>query len=182
MWDKGDERVKDENMQGISFLRSCRRRVIISEHYSSGSAFMHVRGEWEGDAEVRLVKWMSFKVLDESRGSGVVVVGVTIISKILRVFFNKSWLVKRCSCHGTFWAHHTPPRPSCHRSCPPGYRLGLRAGRRAGFCSGRAGSEGTGALLRLETHKKLLNTTDKKQLRWKVKSSEAAAGGVWIKK
>lgn len=34
---------------------------------------------------------MSFKVLGESRGSGVV--GVTKISQILRVFFIKSWIV-----------------------------------------------------------------------------------------
>lgn len=48
MWDKRDERVKDENMQGISFLRSCLRRVIISERYPSGSAFMHVGGWGRG--------------------------------------------------------------------------------------------------------------------------------------
>lgn len=44
MWDKRDERVRDENMQGISFLRSCLRRVIISERHPSGSAFMNVGG------------------------------------------------------------------------------------------------------------------------------------------
>lgn len=43
MRDKRDERVKDENMQGISFLR-CRCRVIILERHPSGSAFMHVGG------------------------------------------------------------------------------------------------------------------------------------------
>lgn len=52
MWDKRDERVKDENMQGISFLLSCLRRVIISEHHPSGSAFMHVGG-WGG-----ILEWM----------------------------------------------------------------------------------------------------------------------------
>lgn len=48
MWDKRDERVKDENMQEISVLLSCLHRVIISEHYPSGSAFMHVRGNEKG--------------------------------------------------------------------------------------------------------------------------------------
>lgn len=33
MWDKRDDRVKDENMQEISFLRSCLRRGIISERH-----------------------------------------------------------------------------------------------------------------------------------------------------
>lgn len=121
-------------------------------------------GEWERDAEVRLMKWMSFKVLGERRGSGVVVRGAghqnftnskRFLDKITNCLINL-WLVHQrcwCWCHGAFWAHRTRPRPSCRRSRPPGYRLGLHAGRRGGFCSGRVWSEGTGALLRLETHK-----------------------------
>lgn len=118
------------------------------------------QGDRERDAEVRLMKRMSFKVLGKSKGSGVVgchqnfTNSENFLHKIVKRLIN-FWLVRqRCCClgHGAFWTHRTRPRPSCHRSRPPGYRLGLRAGRRGGFCSGRVWSEGRGALLRLEKH------------------------------
>lgn len=74
------------------------------------------------------------------------------------------------------WPHRTRPRQSCRRSRPPGYRLGLRAGRRGGSCSGRAWWEGTGAPLRLETHESLWKCLAKNSLCGKWREVKRSSG------